>query len=52
FFEKYKNNMDIVLISAGLFSAMSTSFLTAMQPSISPDQTVMTNVLLMQVVHV
>ncbi|KAH7918738.1 hypothetical protein BV22DRAFT_1024071, partial [Leucogyrophana mollusca] len=51
FFEKYKDDMDIVLIFAGLFSAVSTSFLTAMQSSLSPDPTDTTNALLMQVVH-
>ncbi|KAH7918114.1 hypothetical protein BV22DRAFT_917404 [Leucogyrophana mollusca] len=51
FFEKHKDDMDIVLIFAGLFSAVSTSFLTAMQSSLSPDPTDTTNALLMQVVH-
>ncbi|KAH7922644.1 hypothetical protein BV22DRAFT_1172953 [Leucogyrophana mollusca] len=51
FFEKYKDDMDIVLIFAGLFSAVSTSFLTAMQSSLSTDPTGITNALLMQVVH-
>ncbi|KAH7925963.1 hypothetical protein BV22DRAFT_989822, partial [Leucogyrophana mollusca] len=51
FFEKYRDDMDIVLIFAGLFSAVSTSFLTAMQSSLSADPTDTTNALLMQVVH-
>ncbi|KAH7923688.1 hypothetical protein BV22DRAFT_566534 [Leucogyrophana mollusca] len=51
FFDKYKDDMDIVLIFAGLFSAVSTAFLTAMQSSLSADPTDTTNALLMQVVH-
>ncbi|KAH7918280.1 hypothetical protein BV22DRAFT_1024830, partial [Leucogyrophana mollusca] len=51
FFDKYKDDMDIVLIFAGLFSAVCTSFITAMQSNLSPDPTDTTNALLMQVVR-
>ncbi|KAH7911660.1 hypothetical protein BJ138DRAFT_893318, partial [Hygrophoropsis aurantiaca] len=51
FLEKYRDDMDIVLIFAGLFSAVSTSFVTSMQSNLSPDPTATTNVLLMQLVQ-
>ncbi|KAH7908577.1 hypothetical protein BJ138DRAFT_340116 [Hygrophoropsis aurantiaca] len=51
FLEKYRDDMDIVLIFAGLFSAVSTTFITSMQSNLSPDATATTNVLLMQLVH-
>ncbi|KIJ61572.1 hypothetical protein HYDPIDRAFT_56549, partial [Hydnomerulius pinastri MD-312] len=46
FLEKYKNDMDIVLIFAGLFSAVATTFIAAMQPTLSPDPSDTTNALL------
>ncbi|KAH7911656.1 hypothetical protein BJ138DRAFT_994187, partial [Hygrophoropsis aurantiaca] len=49
--EKYWNDMNIVLIFAGLFSAVSTVFITSMQSSLSPDPTATTNILLMQLVQ-
>ncbi|KAH7911653.1 hypothetical protein BJ138DRAFT_1006163, partial [Hygrophoropsis aurantiaca] len=52
FLEKYGDDMDIVLIFAGLFSAVSTTFITSMQSNLSPDPTATTNVLLMQLVQV
>ncbi|KAH7928470.1 hypothetical protein BV22DRAFT_978952, partial [Leucogyrophana mollusca] len=51
FLEKYKDDMDIVLIFSGLFSAVSTTFITSMQSSFSADPAVTTNVLLMQLIH-
>ncbi|KAH7921772.1 hypothetical protein BV22DRAFT_1095901 [Leucogyrophana mollusca] len=51
FLEKYKDDMDIVLIFSGLFSAVSTTFITSMQSSFSADPTATTNVLLMQLIH-
>ncbi|KAH7925118.1 hypothetical protein BV22DRAFT_967360, partial [Leucogyrophana mollusca] len=51
FLEKYKDDMDIVLIFSGLFSAVSTSFITALQSSLSPDPTDTTNALLRQLIQ-
>ncbi|KAH7923290.1 hypothetical protein BV22DRAFT_1015736, partial [Leucogyrophana mollusca] len=51
FLEKYKDDMDIVLIFSGLFSAVSTTFITTMQSSLSPNPTDTTNALLMQVIQ-
>ncbi|KAH7912118.1 hypothetical protein BJ138DRAFT_985110, partial [Hygrophoropsis aurantiaca] len=51
FLDRYKEDMDIVLIFAGLFSAVSTTFITSMQSSLSQDPTATTNVLLMQLIH-
>ncbi|KIJ67603.1 hypothetical protein HYDPIDRAFT_72186, partial [Hydnomerulius pinastri MD-312] len=51
FLEKYKSDMDIVLIFAGLFSAVSTSFIVAMEPNLSPNPSDTTNVLLMILIH-
>ncbi|KAG1812414.1 uncharacterized protein BJ212DRAFT_1518746 [Suillus subaureus] len=46
FLEKYQSDMDIVLIFAGLFSAVNTSFIVNMQANLSPDPMNTTNVLL------
>ncbi|KAH7905147.1 hypothetical protein BJ138DRAFT_1018126, partial [Hygrophoropsis aurantiaca] len=51
FLERYRDDMDIVLIFAGLFSAVSTTFITSMQSSLSQDPTAITHTLLMQIVH-
>ncbi|KAH7917890.1 hypothetical protein BV22DRAFT_988220, partial [Leucogyrophana mollusca] len=51
FLEKYKDDMDIVLIFSGLFSAVSTTFITGMQSSLSPDPTDTTNALLRQLIQ-
>ncbi|KAH7913572.1 hypothetical protein BJ138DRAFT_1002016, partial [Hygrophoropsis aurantiaca] len=51
FLDRYNSDMDIVLIFAGLFSAVSTAFITAMQPNLIPDPTDTTNALLRQVIH-
>ncbi|KAJ8595401.1 hypothetical protein M405DRAFT_929554 [Rhizopogon salebrosus TDB-379] len=46
--ERWNSNMDIVLIFAGLFSAVNTAFIIAMQPN--PVDTA--NVLLAQLVQI
>ncbi|KAG1746107.1 hypothetical protein EDB19DRAFT_1905983 [Suillus lakei] len=46
FLEKYQSDMDIVLIFAGLFSAVNTSFIVNMQSNLNPDPFHTTNVLL------
>ncbi|KAH7906337.1 hypothetical protein BJ138DRAFT_1016407, partial [Hygrophoropsis aurantiaca] len=51
FLERYKDDMDIVLIFAGLFSAVSTTFITSIQSNLDQDPTAITNTLLMQIVH-
>ncbi|KIJ63833.1 hypothetical protein HYDPIDRAFT_91617, partial [Hydnomerulius pinastri MD-312] len=51
FVETYKSDMDIVLIFAGLFSAVSTTFIVAMEPNLSPDPNETTNALLMLLIH-
>ncbi|KAG1842489.1 hypothetical protein DFJ58DRAFT_54224 [Suillus subalutaceus] len=37
FLERYNGDMDIVLIFSGLFSAVSTTFIVAMESKLSPD---------------
>ncbi|KIO15278.1 hypothetical protein M407DRAFT_35189 [Tulasnella calospora MUT 4182] len=37
FLEKYHNSLDIVLIFAGLFSAINTSFLNSPQGDLNPN---------------
>ncbi|KAF9222666.1 hypothetical protein BS17DRAFT_675401, partial [Gyrodon lividus] len=51
FLEKYKGDMDIVLIFAGLFSAVSTSFIVGTGSSLSPNPSDTTNALLMILIH-
>ncbi|KAG2078676.1 hypothetical protein BDR04DRAFT_980073, partial [Suillus decipiens] len=46
--ERCNGNMDILLIFAGLFSAVNTAFIIAMQPSASDT----TNVLLAQLTQI
>ncbi|KAG1865833.1 hypothetical protein DFJ58DRAFT_655132, partial [Suillus subalutaceus] len=46
FLEKYQSDMDIVLIFAGLFSAVNTSFIVNMQANLNPDPMGTTNALL------
>ncbi|KAG1815877.1 hypothetical protein EV424DRAFT_1325151 [Suillus variegatus] len=50
FLERYATDMDIVLIFSGLFSAVSTSFIVAMESDLSPDPSDTTNALLKQLV--
>ncbi|KAG0708345.1 hypothetical protein DFH29DRAFT_767796, partial [Suillus ampliporus] len=49
--EKYKSDMDIVLIFAGLFSAVTTSFIVNMQQNLAPDPATETNTLLKKLIH-
>ncbi|KAJ8586865.1 hypothetical protein M405DRAFT_712461, partial [Rhizopogon salebrosus TDB-379] len=46
--ERCNGNMDIVLIFAGLFSAVNTAFIIALQPN--PVET--TNILLVQLIQI
>ncbi|KAG2073812.1 hypothetical protein BDR04DRAFT_1009760 [Suillus decipiens] len=50
FLERYYNDMDIVLVFSGLFSAVSSAFIVAMESNLSPDPSVTTNALLTQLV--
>ncbi|KAG1795272.1 hypothetical protein EV424DRAFT_1496598, partial [Suillus variegatus] len=52
FLERYTTDMDIVLIFSGLFSAVSTSFIIAMESNLSPDPSDTTNALLKQLVQI
>ncbi|KAG8930055.1 hypothetical protein FRC01_003351 [Tulasnella sp. 417] len=46
FLEKHHKSLDIVLIFAGLFSAINTGFLNSLQSELSPDPNTMTHTLL------
>ncbi|KAG1869614.1 hypothetical protein F4604DRAFT_1584280, partial [Suillus subluteus] len=50
FLEKYTTDMDIVLIFSGLFSAVSTSFIAAMESNLSPDPSDTTMALRIQII--
>ncbi|KAG2136646.1 hypothetical protein DEU56DRAFT_737214 [Suillus clintonianus] len=52
FLERYTSDMDIVLVFSGLFSAVSTSFIVAMESSLSFDPSDTTNALLTQLVQI
>ncbi|KAG1745040.1 uncharacterized protein EDB91DRAFT_173492 [Suillus paluster] len=52
FLERYNGDMDIVLVFSGLFSAISTSFIVAMEYKLSPDPSDTTNALLTQLVQI
>ncbi|KAG1720244.1 hypothetical protein EDB19DRAFT_1647257 [Suillus lakei] len=52
FLERYTSDMDIVLVFSGLFSAVSTSFIVAMEPNLSPNPSDTTNALLTQLVDI
>ncbi|KAG1818248.1 hypothetical protein EV424DRAFT_1512917 [Suillus variegatus] len=61
FLERYTTDMDIVLIfvssalmfdQSGLFSAVGTSFIVAMESNLSPDPSDTTNALLKQLVQI
>ncbi|KAG1880564.1 hypothetical protein C8R48DRAFT_625253, partial [Suillus tomentosus] len=52
FLERYTTDMDIVLIFSGLFSAVSTAFIVAMESNLSPDPSDITNSLLKQLVQI
>ncbi|KAG0696340.1 hypothetical protein DFH29DRAFT_772303, partial [Suillus ampliporus] len=51
FLERYTSDMDIVLVFSGLFSAVSTSFIVAMESNLSSDPSDTTNALLTQLVQ-
>ncbi|KAG1865037.1 hypothetical protein DFJ58DRAFT_621769, partial [Suillus subalutaceus] len=52
FLERYNGDMDIVLIFSGLFSAVSTAFIVAMESNLSPDSDDTTHALLTQLVQI
>ncbi|KAG2116803.1 hypothetical protein DEU56DRAFT_705031, partial [Suillus clintonianus] len=52
FLERYNSDMDIVLVFSGLFSAVSTSFIVAMESNLSPDPNETTHALLTQLVQI
>ncbi|KAG1824648.1 uncharacterized protein BJ212DRAFT_1218552, partial [Suillus subaureus] len=52
FLERYNSDMDIVLIFSGLFSAVSTAFIVAMESNLSPDPDDITHALLTQLVQI
>ncbi|KAG2739167.1 hypothetical protein P692DRAFT_20756500 [Suillus brevipes Sb2] len=52
FLERYTSDMDIVLVFSGLFSAVSTSFIVAMEPNLKFDPSDTTNALLAQLVQI
>ncbi|KAG1851448.1 hypothetical protein DFJ58DRAFT_661599, partial [Suillus subalutaceus] len=52
FLERYTGDMDIVLVFSGLFSAVSTSFIVAMESGLSPNPSDTTNALLTQLVYI
>ncbi|KAG2749237.1 hypothetical protein P692DRAFT_201684300, partial [Suillus brevipes Sb2] len=52
FLERYTSDMDIVLVFSGLFSAVSTSFIVAMESNLGPDPSDTTNALLTQLVQI
>ncbi|KAG1745077.1 uncharacterized protein EDB91DRAFT_1200042 [Suillus paluster] len=52
FLERYNGDMDIMLVFSGLFSAVTTSFIVAMEYKLSPDPSDTTNALLTQLVQI
>ncbi|KAG1763874.1 hypothetical protein EDD22DRAFT_802050, partial [Suillus occidentalis] len=52
FLERYNSDMDIVLVFSGLFSAVSTTFIVAMESNLSPDPNDTTHALLTQLVQI
>ncbi|KAG8946245.1 hypothetical protein FRC04_011991 [Tulasnella sp. 424] len=48
---RYNKSLDTVLIFAGLFSAVNTSFITFLQPGLSQDPNEMTHALLRLMIH-
>ncbi|KAG2341018.1 hypothetical protein BDR05DRAFT_888993 [Suillus weaverae] len=52
FLERYTSDMDGVLIFSGLFSAVSTGFIVAMESNLSPNPSDTTNALLKQIVQI
>ncbi|KIK35149.1 hypothetical protein CY34DRAFT_96621 [Suillus luteus UH-Slu-Lm8-n1] len=52
FLERYNSDMDIMLVFSGLFSVVSTTFIVAMESSLSPDPNDTTHALLTQLVQI
>ncbi|KAG2351786.1 hypothetical protein BDR07DRAFT_1258491, partial [Suillus spraguei] len=52
FLEKYNGDMDVMLIFSGLFSAVSSAFIVAMESNLSPDPDDTTHALLAQLVQI
>ncbi|KAG2092505.1 uncharacterized protein F5147DRAFT_536592, partial [Suillus discolor] len=52
FLERYTTDMDIVLIFSGLFSAVSTGSIVAMESNLNHDPSDTTNALLKQLVQI
>ncbi|KAG1815047.1 uncharacterized protein BJ212DRAFT_1431659, partial [Suillus subaureus] len=52
FLERYFKDMDSILLFSGLFSTVSSSFIVAMESSLSPDPSNTTNALLTQLVQI
>ncbi|KAG2146358.1 hypothetical protein DEU56DRAFT_853453, partial [Suillus clintonianus] len=52
FLDLYTSDMDIVLVFSGLFSAVSTSFIVAMESNLNPNPSDATNALLTQLVQI
>ncbi|KAF8146285.1 hypothetical protein K438DRAFT_1628505, partial [Mycena galopus ATCC 62051] len=51
FQRKYRNDLDMILLFAGLFSAVSSAFIVQIQPELQPDPNVITQGLLGILVH-
>ncbi|KIJ53175.1 hypothetical protein M422DRAFT_155251, partial [Sphaerobolus stellatus SS14] len=51
FLERYNGDLDVQLIFAGLFSAVSASFIVQMQGDLQPDPNTTTNALLAYLVQ-
>ncbi|KAG2075256.1 hypothetical protein BDR04DRAFT_973201, partial [Suillus decipiens] len=50
FLERYDSDLEVMLIFSGLFSAVSTAFIVAMESNLSPDPNDTTHALLTQLV--
>ncbi|KIJ29281.1 hypothetical protein M422DRAFT_118535, partial [Sphaerobolus stellatus SS14] len=50
FLERHNNNLDVLLLFAGLFSAVSSSFIVDMTSDLQPDPSDTTNALLKMLV--
>ncbi|KAJ6599848.1 hypothetical protein DFH09DRAFT_901707, partial [Mycena vulgaris] len=51
FLEKYNTDLDTSLISAGLFSAVSSAFIIQIQPELQPDPNDMNQALMRLLIH-
>ncbi|KAG1801258.1 hypothetical protein EV424DRAFT_1287269, partial [Suillus variegatus] len=52
FLDRYKSDMDTMLLFSGLFSTVSTAFIAAMESNLSPDPNDTTHALLTQLVQI